>query len=314
MTFLASGPHLRGVARIVGYASVALLVLSAAIARAGYESVADRQLRAGADFNSLPAGIGGTMTVVLNGAPVNVSAALTDQSPAQVIDRYEALCESSVQLTASAMGNIAKTLREGPAPGVAIAKLAHGVVRKDGDGASALTCFAGDRAFSLSDLPARLRAFTSSGDLSAFGKFRYVYAKALRHGTFVRTAWADGALNLEEMFPEKGDAPGDDSPIAPRPPGSRRVFSVASAQVPDTVEVYEAREPEQAVRAYYDREMSARRWKAFPHDDAGTAVYRDPGGALVYCTFGSRDGTTTVTTTVLQGASTPSLAGSHQEL
>jgi hypothetical protein len=314
MRFLASGPHLRGIARLVGYASVALLVLSAAVARAGYESLADRQLRAGGDFGSIDAALGRPNTVVLNGAPVNISVALTEQSPAQVMDRYEALCESSVQLTASAMGDIAKTLREGPPPEVAIAKLAHGVVRKDVDGASALTCFAGDRAFSLGDLPARLRAFTSSGDLSAFGKFRYVYAKALRHGTFVRTAWADGPLNLKEMFPEKGDAPGDDSPVVPRPAGSRRVLSVASAQVTGTLQVYEAREPEQALRAYYDREMSARRWKAFPHDDAGTAVYGGSGGALVYCTFGSHDGTTTVTATVLQGASAPSLAPSRQEL
>jgi hypothetical protein len=304
MRVFASTPHARGIARLVGYCFVALLVLSAAVARAGYESLADRQLRAGESLDSLNALFGAPRTVVFNGAAVSISEGLVHETPGQVLDRYESLCESSTQLTAEAMSDIAATMRSGPAPAPSATKLDLGVVRKDGVGVGALTCFAGERPFSLRDLPARLKAFAASSDLSAFGKFRYVYAKAVRGATSVRTVWSDGPMNLDTMFPAEGDAAGFDSPVVPRPPGSRRVFSFAPAQVVDTVHVYEARAPEETLRAFYDREMLTRGWKAVSRDGKATVVYGKSDGSLVYCTFGSKAALSTVTATALGADST----------
>jgi hypothetical protein len=77
------------------------------------------------------------------------------------------------------------------------------------------------------ELGQTLAAAAESGDLSALGSFRYVYARAEEGG---RTAHleltSEGTLNVRQMFPKQGDAPGVDDAELPRPRGTRRVLSV----------------------------------------------------------------------------------------
>jgi hypothetical protein len=310
---LSSNLRVRGVARLVGYASVALLLLSAALARASYESLSDGQLRVGQQLDSAGGLLSAPRTVSINGAIVNLTVALTDQSPEEVLDRYEAICESHPELSSRAMSDIAWALRGARPGGLPVAKLPRGVLRSEAHGDGALTCFAGDRPFSLGELPAHIRAFEASGDLSAIGHLRYVFAKKVGAGSFVRTVWSDGPVNLARMFPAAGDADGFDSSLVPRPFESRRVLSASSSQLPDTIHVYETRETEDAVRGYYAREMSARGWAPLGQDAKATAVYRSPQGALLFSSFSSRDGLTTVTATVSGGEAPPSLAQLRDE-
>lgn len=308
MKVLSSNSRVRGVARLVGYASVILLLLSAALAHASYESLSDGQMRVGRQLDAAGGLLSAPRTVSVNGAIVNLTVALTDQSPEEVLDRYEAICEEHPELSSYAMSDIAGALRGARPGGLPVAKLPRGVLRSEAHGVGAITCFAGDRPFSLAELPARLRAFEASGDLSAIGHLRSVFVKKAGAGSFVRTVWSDGPVNLEQMFPAAGDAAGFDSSLVPRPFGSRRVLSASSSQLPDTIHVYETRETGDAVRAYYAREMSARGWKPLEHDAGATAVYRSPQGALLFSSFSSRDGLTTVTATVSGGDGSPSLA------
>ena len=59
--------------------------------------------------------------------------------------------------------------------------------------------------------------------LGRLGDLRYVYARALEGGrSHVVTVWTEGSIRLDRLFPTGGDAPGEDPPALPRPPGLAR--------------------------------------------------------------------------------------------
>ncbi|HEX3769506.1 MAG TPA: hypothetical protein VHV30_01520, partial [Polyangiaceae bacterium] len=292
------------------YACVVLLLTIAGVARAGYARLAEGQLAAGRDLGEVGDVLGTTKTILVNGAVMNISTAGTDLTPGEVLDRFEAVCEAHPQIADEAMADIAGTLKA-DAPGrPALLGLSRGVIRKEANGEGALTCFTGDTPLSFHQLSQRIEAFLESRDLSAFGHPRYVYVQRKDSGhTFVRTVWTDGPLNLGTMFPATGDAAGFDSPIVPRPPGSRRTFSIRSAQVPYTINIYESTEPEAALRAFYAQAMPERGWRVYV-DQGATVVYGEIGGA-VYLTFTSKDGRNAVVASSTVGIDTPRLAVAH---
>jgi hypothetical protein len=115
----------------------------------------------------------------------------------------------------------------------------------------------------------------------------------------VRTVWADGAFNLKTMFPATGDAAGFDSPVVPRPPGSRRILSATSAQVPFGVHIYDSPESNQVLREFYDEQMAGLGWRlAVDAQESHNALaYMSDVGHAVYVSFRSKSGHTLVTTT-----------------
>ena len=102
--------------------------------------------------------------------------------------------------------------------------LRNAVFREEAATRGMVLCFVGGpNPDSPASWLAALRRFSTTRDLSSFGRLRYSFAEVTEHeSTRVVTLWADTGLNLPTLFPKTGDANGDDSAVVPRPPGARR--------------------------------------------------------------------------------------------
>jgi hypothetical protein len=249
-------------------------------------------------------------TLFINGAAMNISTAMTPQSPKEVLDRYESLCREHPQFLARAIADVPQEMQrkvEATVPGATWRRLTDlTTVRREVGDEGMLVCFTDDRPAGLGDLAGRVRALEQTGDLAELGRVHYVVVKRTPRGTHVRTIWNEGPLPVAKMFPSKGDAPGFDSDLVPRPPNARRTLSATSTEVPFSVHAYESTDGVPAMHGFYDREMAARGWTR--HDFGTTAVYEKPGAEFVYCTFTVKEGRTVVIATTTGRAGTPTIA------
>jgi hypothetical protein len=300
--------------RVFAYVCFASLVCAALGARVVYADLREGTLQAGRELATLGDVLGTTKTLFLNGAVVNVSNALTTDSPKAVLDRFERVCREHPLFLARALEDLPAELQDELGRQIPDESVRGGVLRAEANGDGALTCFMDDRPSSLRDLPGRLRAFSSSYDLSEFGRVRYVYATRIDAGsTRVTTVWADGSLKLKEMFPAKGDAAGEDTTVVPRPPSARRILSAAAAQVPFGVYIYDAALNEASLRTYYDDQMKSLGWTRVTPDPRtksaqNTVVYMAGTSQMLYVTLATpRSGSTRHTiVTVTQSSRTGS--------
>ena len=294
-------------ARLLAYAMFVSIGVALVTARAVYARVGEGALRAGREIEGLGDVLGGTKTVFINGAAMNISTAFADQTPAQVLDRFEAVCRAHPQFMVRALADIpAALLQKAKVHPDEIWRL--GVLRKEAGDEGVLVCFADDRASSMQELMSRLRAFGRTKDLAEFGRFHYVYAKRTpNHTTHVRALWTEGELKRDRMFPRSGDAAGFDSSLLPRPPDSKRILSVTSLQVPYGVHAYVSPDTEAYLRSFYRDEMAARGWTLAPGASTAALGY-SKDGAVTFVSFGSRDGKTFITTTETSRGDTPTQA------
>jgi hypothetical protein len=304
-----------GVLRVGAYLSVLLTILALALGRRAYARAADVAWEASRELEGLADVVGSPKTLFINGAAMHVATATTEQSPKEVLDRFEALCREHPQFLARAMDDVPEEMRhraEAAIPSMSWHRLMGlGIVRHDLPDRGMLVCFTDDRPTHVADLKGRIQALKESGDLSELGRFHYVMVKRTPEGSFVRTVWNQGSLPVAKMFPAQGDALGVDSPDVPRPPNSRRTLSATSTEVPFSVHVYESTDGLPAMRAFYDREMAARGWKL--HDAGSTVAYEKPGADFVYCSFSAHDGRSTVIATATGRAGLPTMAALRVE-
>jgi hypothetical protein len=273
-----------GTVRVLTYAFFASLLIGGLAARKAVADLKDGTLEAGREMAQLDDVLGETKTMFVNGTVMNVSDAFTSQSPSEVLDRFETLCDAHPDAIARALSDIPATLQATVEKTVPNKRLRMGIIRADVRDEGALTCFTDDQPLAMKDLPARLKSFAKSRDLSELGRFRYVYANKTKNGsTHVRTVWTEGSFNLSQMFPASGDAAGFDSTLVPRPPDSRRVFTATSAQVPYGLHIYDVAHGHDDVFSFYDGEMRSRGW-ARTEEKGHTVVYMKDSGRMLYVT------------------------------
>jgi hypothetical protein len=285
--------------RLGAYVFGVSLVCAGLGARVVYADFKEGTLDVGRELSQLNDVLGSTKTVYINGEAMNVSTAFTDQSPTEVLDRFERVCADHPSFVAEAMSDIPKTLAAAAEKAVPNKDLRLGIVRSEKNGDGALTCFTDDRPFSLRDFPERVRAFSKSHDLTEFGRFRYVYVSHTPQGnTHVTTIWTEGTFNLGRMFPPSGDAAGFDSAIVPRPENARRILSATSKEVPFGIHVYNAGNRKADVRRFYDTAMESRGWTiaADGQEFKNTVLYVKDTGMMLYVTMVEKDLRTMITT------------------
>ena len=288
--------------RLGAYVFGASLVCAGLGARVVYADFKEATLDVGRELSQLNDVLGSTKTVYINGEAMNVSTAFTDQSPTEVLDRFERVCADHPSYVAQAMADIPKTLQGAAAEAVPNKELRLGIVRSEKNGEGALTCFTDDRGASsspLRDFPERVRAFSKSHDLTEFGRFRYVYVSHTSQGnTHVTTIWTEGSFNLGRMFPASGDAAGYDSPIVPRPENAKRILSATSKDVPFGIHVYDAGNRKADVRRFYDKAMESRGWTVAGdgQEFKNTVLYVKDTGMMLYVTMVEKDLHTMITT------------------
>jgi hypothetical protein len=301
--------------RMSAYATFAFGSLALASARSVYADVGEMGLGVGHHLAKLEDLTAGADLIRVNGAELHRASAHTKQSPAAVLDRYEAYCRQSPSALGQALLDIPAALSdrialpEGPA-------FRASVVRNEADGRGMVVCFVDDPKAPALPLVERMRALAETSDLSALGRFRYVFAepsKGPSGGTHVVTFWSDGELNLKKMFPASGDAPGTDSLVAPRPAGSRRTLSASVESYPASVRIYESLASREAVERMYDEALRAKGFTkvAMPGSSRGGAAFIREDNAEIIVSVTTTRGRTNVT--VVEALASPT-QGVHVEV
>lgn len=301
--------------RMSAYASFAFGGLALASARSVHADVGEMGLGMGHQLAKLEDLTSGAYLIHVNGAELHRASGHTQQSAAQVMDRYEAYCRERPGALGQAMLDIPSALADRiELPKGAAARVA--VMRNEADGRGMVACFVDDPHAPAVPLVDRMRALAETSDLSKLGHFRYVFAEPSTGpvgGTHVVTFWSDGELNLKKMFPASGDAPGSDSPIAPRPAGSRRTMSASVDGYPASVRIYESLASRDSVERMYDQALSAKGFtKIAPAGSSSSgAAYVREDNAEIIVSITATGGRTSVT--IVEALASPT-QGVHVEV
>ncbi len=159
----------------------------------------------------------------------------------------------------------------------------------------------------------RLQRFADTGNVSEVGFMRYLYAERLGdEETFFVTIFSDTDLNLFEMFPTEGDAPGRDPEGIPRPPDSRRILSAFVDDDPYTMTLYTTTEHSvREVLGHYRQTLPDAGWTAVESHE-GETVTHDGVTSLTYVR-GERLTTLNIARDEEQGHTTATVLTSDRE-
>jgi hypothetical protein len=255
--------------------------------------------------------------VQLNGESLYLAMGTTQSSPETVLDYYERFCNERA-------GRLTEQLREGAqaaGAGDALHQAAFnqlwnapgrrsGAVEtvrdQDSDGGGYVACLdVGPGRLPGPELVRRIERMTTTGDLSELGHMRYAYVTRGTTGTRILTVATDGRFNLFRMFPQQGDAPGEDLPGLPRYPGMTRRLSAREVGFDYGLGMYAVRRGRDEVRGWYRSTLLAQGWTALdlPRDrrlspelerHRGEMLTVPRGEATLLLVFDEREGTTTM--------------------
>ncbi len=165
--------------------------------------------------------------LIVNGERLFFASGTTDDPVDAVLDYYEAKCRQRDGRLVEQFYDVGKVDRskiDWDHPGIG---WIDGTLREGTDRVGYVACFdtgSGETVGPRQWLQ-KLQAFAESGDLADIGELRYVFVRKGRDHTHLMAFWTQGSFNLKRMFPERGDAPGNDVAGVPRPPGARRILS-----------------------------------------------------------------------------------------
>lgn len=250
--------------RLAVYFVVVATILGLVAGRIAYAHARQAALDTGRELVRLTdaANLTGVNRLRINGALVKISSAVSNLSHQAVLDRFQKECEDHADGMAEEFAALGTHLDGAPRdqgfPGV-------GVLRKDDDQGGVVVCFATGKAHNETEIFSRIAEFAKTGDLASLGGVRYVMAKkGTNAASHVVALWTEDSVNVQKMFPEQGDAPGNDAPGVLRPPSSRRLMTAYAEGAPYGVRVYESTMARDAILAEYDKVMPATGWMTYP--------------------------------------------------
>ena len=103
--------NINGVLRVMAYASVVCLGISAVAARSAWGDFKESSLVIGRELSQFGDLLGKSQRLRLNGEPVFVASAMTDQTVRQVIDRSDATCREHSGGLAEEFENLPETVK-----------------------------------------------------------------------------------------------------------------------------------------------------------------------------------------------------------
>ena len=289
--------------RLTAYLTVACTGVAAAGSHAVYADAREVGYSMGHELAKLPDVTSGAHEIHLNGATMYRASAHTAESVHEVVARFSSYCAENPGGLGHAMDDLPAALREKTEVKAAtVNPLAHGVITEESSDRGMVVCFADDQGERHAGLKARLDAFRATGDLASFGHFRYAFVETSKSGgSHVVTTWSNGELNPGKMFPANGDAPGEDSRIAPRPAASRRLLAAAVSGTPYVVRVYRAASSASELRAFYDAEMKQRGFRVAKSSDDVCGYLHEDGTELI-ASFAKVEGGASVTLVESRGS------------
>lgn len=202
--------------------------------------------------------------LVLNGQLIRMSSGTAPRSASEVLDFFEGRCHA-------VDGGIAEELASmhRAQPDVIPAEAPTSPVLREDDGRQGyVACLEMDAAITTTELMERIGRFGRSSDVSDIGEMRFVFVEQ-REGsesTHFVAMWTNGSFDLDRMFPEEGDVPGNDPEGLARPPRSRRVLSSWERGEPYSISVYQTRDDEGDLDRFYRDELARSGWALLESD------------------------------------------------
>ena len=285
--------------RLLAYFSCVSLGLLLLAARGLYAASREDAFNFGHELIGLSDLTRGAETLTLNGERFHHSLVVSAEPLGTVLDRVVDHCQKNPGPAARAIDEVAARARtrfERLAPPGA---LRHAVFREESATRGMVLCFVGGPEFgsALSWLSA-VRRFSSTRDLSVFGRLRYSFAERTEHGrTRVVSLWADTGLNLTTLFPATGDAAGTDSTVLPRPPAARRTLSAGAEGMPFAVRSYESSQSVAAAQHFYDAWLTQHGFRVAHDVDSNSSSYLRADGYQAFLSLMQTDGHTYITVT-----------------
>jgi hypothetical protein len=262
--------------RVTTYALFVSLCATGALAKKAHAKATESALAIGERLLDVPSD-GDGRDVMINGQPFHVTATQSAEPLGVVLDQLERACDEHAD---DMLANLNEIGKKGTGfPGIGVLK------DRRGD-RGVVACFAIGRESDPFELARRLDRFSRSKDLADIGGLRFVAARSLENGATQLVATStNGPVRLDTMFPESGEAAGEDPKFAPRPQGTR-ILSAHDRAAPYGVFVYRT-----SAADAYDRQLVEEgfaRHEALRDHDRG---YSKPGVDVLTTTTPEDDGT-----------------------
>lgn len=252
--------------RLAGFLLVVYLIGLAIVARQVRAETSEMMLGVGAEMMRFanPEYQDEPRTLLLNGQRLGfASGHSTEHTVADVLDFFEGRCAEHSLFFADVPELLASASIDAPDTG-----MWSGTLREGGDGAGYVACFDTGEVGGVEGVLHRLEAFTDSGNLAELGGLRYAYASRTAEGTHFIVFYTDESLNIYDMFPATGDAPGMDVPGLPRPRAARRMLSAYEADDPHVMGIYTSTSMlAEDMQTWYRAELPRQGWSLVDPSD-----------------------------------------------
>ena len=259
-------PTVMRVLRVAGVLVAVYLIALIFAARQAAAEVDELMLGLGAEMLRFPNSTQReARTVSLNGAAIQMMTGITDRPIDEVLAYFEARCQERD-------GGVSETVRR-----ILDERNDLGVVPSDVD--TTLTMNTGTRGFvacldpgddadlsSSETLLARAERALQTGRIGELGHLRYIYVERYteeqgRFGTHIVSIFSDDDLDVKQLFPERGDAPGVDPEGVPRAEGMQRILSAFAVGMPYGMTIYTTEGDASRLASWYRRELPRAGWE-----------------------------------------------------
>jgi hypothetical protein len=283
--------------------AVGLLIAGRSVAG----QLGEKGLSLGRDLTPFADLLYGTHKVYFNGETIFLASATSPEDKHAVLDRFEDTCKEHSGGLLEEFDRLPEAKKNEYRQKAPMRwGMRFGMVRRENADEGMVMCFAQNGGGGLKAVVERLTAFAKSGELGALGNLRYAYArKTEKGGSHVLTTFTEGRFNLYRALGRSGEAPGQDPPGVPRPPGSRRMLSVSADGSPYGVQSYQTVQKPAELVAFYRQELPKAGWQKMVADDElfTTAIYQRGGVMLTVSALELVAGEKT-TVTFTEGTST----------
>jgi hypothetical protein len=277
------GWRLKKIGRLFAFCFVASVIGAGLSLRSVHADAEDAAMGLGQELGKL--GDTGKRVIRLNEQSMHVFSVSEDVGVDALLDRVETACRDGSP-AGGVFDGLSPAARQHLPMDPADARAA-GVLRKDEGDSGVVACLIkeeGAQSPGNSEMISRMQQFMRSGDLSAIGKLRYVYARETAPGrSHVVTAWTDGTFDVSALMPKNGaDTPGADSAFLPRPASAVRLLTADVQGVPYALRLYDAAGAPPEVLASYEASLLDSGWASVPSELPNARSYtRGPIDAMV---------------------------------
>lgn len=194
----------------------------------------------------------GTTTFEVNGARMALTTVTRQESITVLLERFAGLCGRDSGGVSEQLDLLGDRVPDGLRRGQ------FGVFRDQQDREGVAACFARKDGGGLEETTRRVQLLVQTGDFAALGQLRYLWARETGNGQrHVLSVSSLGALPLDKMFPQHGDAPGKDLSFGVRPDGAQRLISAHVEGGKLEGALYVSKLPPAQALAGYDAPMRA---------------------------------------------------------